>query len=858
LIPLPPSVDSRIRQLWAAVALLCAVVIGINVVYLYFARDVLVRDALQRVEFHARVLEIQSSRAVSGVGLTLRAVAEAVKEWEPRSDPARSGRWLADQIAGQPLLRSLSLVAPDGTVVASSSPANVGLTVPLEPLGCFTDPATDERIGDVLAVRDLAELVATGTSPVPVSALPMRRMARTHAGAETCIVALLNPERFVTEYELLLDDPSTRSALLAFDGKILSASSGIQKAPGTRVPELAPLAEHLPRRERGQYEGAGIDGDRVLAGFRASRAWPLLTVVEQSPAVVTRHLISEAVWPATATLAVMLFIIAAGLAEQFTLKREAKAQALADSLGREVALSEARFRAIFEQAGVGMLQQGADGRLLSVNPALCKLLGYTPAELLALQPGSLVHPDDLEQSAGTLLPASAGDLAPAVGELRLRNKNGAWLWVRMTTSLASDASGQQLTIGVVEDISARRQAQLELVDARLHELDIGARIQRSLLVPPPDAQLPGLWLSAFSLASQGIDGDFVEVMPMGAHCVDIIAGDVMGKGLSAALLGAAVKMLFSRCITELLTDPARDGALPSPEEVVSAVHAATTPNLQALESFVTLCYLRIDTRAGTLTWVGCGHEEPLLVRAAGGCVSLANQHPPVGVLDHVDYTQQTVPFGRRDGLFLFSDGIVDAFRPDGERIGRERLAAAVEARMQVHATPAAIVHALRRDLLGEGVRFTDDVTMLLAMRADDPEHVARREFPTALGSVPAVREMVETRSRQLGLDETTASLFSVACVEAFTNIVRHARGGVEGAPTEVVTRCTDDALLVDFVHQGDAFAPPDDIEAPPLEGFPQGGFGLAIMRDASDGVVYLHDDGVNTIRLTKLRSPGPR
>jgi anti-sigma regulatory factor (Ser/Thr protein kinase) len=249
--------------------------------------------------------------------------------------------------------------------------------------------------------------------------------------------------------------------------------------------------------------------------------------------------------------------------------------------------------------------------------------------------------------------------------------------------------------------------------------------------------------------------------------------------------------------------------------------------------------------------VGCGHEEPLLVRRGGGCLSLANQHPPLGVLEHVDFTQQAVTMGPRDGLFLFSDGIVDAFRPDGERIGRERIAAAVDARMQAHETPAAILHALRRDLLGEGVRFTDDVTMLLAVRADDAATALRRELPSSLESIAAVQEIVAGRSRDAGLDETEGSLFAVACVEAFTNIVRHSRSGVEGAPVEVVARLLRDGLQVDFAHQGEAFVPPEEVSLPPLEDYPQGGFGLAIMREASDSVEYLHHEGVNITRLIK-------
>lgn len=85
--------------------------------------------------------------------------------------------------------------------------------------------------------------------------------------------------------------------------------------------------------------------------------------------------------------------------------------------------------------------------------------------------------------------------------------------------------------------------------------------------------------------------------------------DVMGKGVNAALMGAAVKMPLRRSLIELTTSAIVSGRLPQPAEVVRSMHREVSPHFQALEAFVTLCYLRIDMRTNTVTWVGCGHEE---------------------------------------------------------------------------------------------------------------------------------------------------------------------------------------------------------------------------------------------------------
>lgn len=514
--------------------------------------------------------------------------------------------------------------------------------------------------------------------------------------------------------------------------------------------------------------------------------------------------------------------------------------------------SEARARATFEQAAVGVMQQAADGRLLRVNQTLCALLGYAPAELLELNAEQLTHPEDMPATRAGTADLFAGHTPSFAQDLRLHGKDGRYLWVRLTASVSRDEHGRALhVIGIVEDVGARRRAEADLAAARQRELQVGARIQQSLLVTAPPSDIDGLQISSYSQASQGIDGDFVEIIRVGPHGVDLIAGDVMGKGLAAAMMGAATKLQFSRSLAELLTQPGREGRLPQPAEVVSAVHRAMTPALQALEAFVTLCYVRIDTQINRLTWVGCGHEETLHVGADGTVALLTNQHPPLGVLDAADYSEDQRVLAPGDALFLCSDGVTDALRPDGERVGRERVTHAVVQRLRAHATPAAVLHALRCDLLQQGVQMHDDVTMVVVQREPAGAHAARIELPLRLQALRQVREFVHTHAVAAGLDEGACGLLEVACVEAFTNVVRHGLGLVDGAPVELLARHEAQALVIELVHLGDAFTPPTDAPETDFDTFPEGGFGLQIIHGASDGVEFLHADGVNTIRMTK-------
>jgi len=526
---------------------------------------------------------------------------------------------------------------------------------------------------------------------------------------------------------------------------------------------------------------------------------------------------------------------------------------ISERLSVEAALrdSEARARATFDQAAVGVLQQGVDRHFLRVNQALCDLLGYTQEEFLALDADRLIHPEDIAEGLSGMRRLFAGDIANFAQEKRYRHKDGHFVWVRLTASVARGAQGQPLyLIGIVEDIGARRLAQQDLALARARELRIGSRIQQSLLLAEAPSQMPGLWLSSFSQASQEIDGDFLEFIQPGEGLLDLIAGDVMGKGVNAALMGAAVKMQFSRSLVELMTSRSRTPGLPQPAEILRAVDRAMTAHLQALDAFVTLCYLRIDLRAGTLTWVGCGHEEAVLLRGDGQIEVLHNQQPPLGVLSGAEFTQQMLPTRQGDALLLHSDGLSDAVLTNGERVGHDRVRTLFGRLARAHSTPAAVLHLLRRELMAQATA-SDDLTLLVARLGGGEPLAQRIELKPWAESIAELRVFVEAAAAATPWGEVDTGLFTVAVVEAFTNIVRHATGGLPDAPVEVLARSEAGGLSMELVYLGDAFQPGGEFGDTQFDAYPEGGFGLQIMRGACDEVVHLHDAGVNTVRLSK-------
>ncbi|CAH2602457.1 Histidine kinase [Rhodovastum atsumiense] len=132
--------------------------------------------------------------------------------------------------------------------------------------------------------------------------------------------------------------------------------------------------------------------------------------------------------------------------------------------------SEERFRAIFEQAAVGMAVIGLDGRWLQVNDKLCAITGYSREEFATLTVRAITHPDDIPQTVALKEQLVAGTIALHQLEKRYRRKDGSHVWINGSAALLRDAEGRpEALVAVIEDITERRRAEAALRQAQKME-----------------------------------------------------------------------------------------------------------------------------------------------------------------------------------------------------------------------------------------------------------------------------------------------------------------------------------------------------------------------------------------------------
>ena len=126
----------------------------------------------------------------------------------------------------------------------------------------------------------------------------------------------------------------------------------------------------------------------------------------------------------------------------------------------ELRKSEERFRATFEQAAVGILQVGLDGRRLRFNDKFCDIVGDEREELGVASVFSLIAPEDFDRDFERGVSMLAGELRDYTEEKLIIGKGGMRLWINPTVSLVYDASDEAFYfIAVVEDIGKRKEAE---------------------------------------------------------------------------------------------------------------------------------------------------------------------------------------------------------------------------------------------------------------------------------------------------------------------------------------------------------------------------------------------------------------
>ncbi|HEX8616994.1 MAG TPA: PAS domain S-box protein [Thermoanaerobaculia bacterium] len=136
--------------------------------------------------------------------------------------------------------------------------------------------------------------------------------------------------------------------------------------------------------------------------------------------------------------------------------------------------SVAKFRALVEHTYDVIYLCDGDGRFTYVSPAITRVLGYPPEELLGRRPLDFVHPDDREHVAGRF--GSAEGATPVVAEFRFRHRDGSWRYLEVIRANRLGDPAVNAIVGTARDVSGRRESEQALEQLR-RQIEHAARVE---------------------------------------------------------------------------------------------------------------------------------------------------------------------------------------------------------------------------------------------------------------------------------------------------------------------------------------------------------------------------------------------
>lgn len=336
-------------------------------------------------------------------------------------------------------------------------------------------------------------------------------------------------------------------------------------------------------------------------------------------------------------------------------------------------------------AAAGILPRvGEEVEFLPDSPALRSL---NTGVIARLDDGTEIEQSQLHKMALTVL-------------VPVTLKDKLWGFVGLGSKLSGEEYDVQDTdfLALVAQMLADGIARMSFEEWK-QDAEKALDIQQGLL-PKEIPQIPGCQISGAWKPARIVSGDYYDVLKFDERSVGLCIGDVVGKGMPAALLmsnlQAAVRVLASASM--------------EPQSLCEQVNRLTLGNMP-LGKFITFFYGLIDAETYRLTYSNAGHNAPILLRRDGTALRLDKGGAILGVFPDGTYEQEEVALFTGDRLLLFTDGVSEVEDSAGHEFGEERLIELLRESCDLGAT------ALQEKVMNTvtefcGGNFHDDVTLL--------------------------------------------------------------------------------------------------------------------------------------------------
>lgn len=308
-----------------------------------------------------------------------------------------------------------------------------------------------------------------------------------------------------------------------------------------------------------------------------------------------------------------------------------------------------------------------------------------------------------------------------IGELGLINDQPRSATVRAVTDTRCANISKQLfeeignterkIYGAFMTMLYNRTAHLVAEQERIRaELSVATRIQDGILEHDFSAfnALDHIRLFAFTRPAKEMGGDFYDVFMIDDTRLCFVIADVSGKGIAAAMFMSMAKIHIKNYASL---------GLPLAEVAMRANEQLCYKN--ETDMFVTVFLCVLDLATNEMRFINAGHNRPYLCRAGGSFYRIPVKVNPVfGLAEGIPYEEQSIKVEPGDCLYLYTDGVNEAFNEEDEMFGDERVEAALNANASCCKEPKVFVRRIYDaiDRFAGDAEQADDITMLYITR----------------------------------------------------------------------------------------------------------------------------------------------
>jgi phosphoserine phosphatase RsbU/P len=399
---------------------------------------------------------------------------------------------------------------------------------------------------------------------------------------------------------------------------------------------------------------------------------------------------------------------------------------------------------------------------------------------------------------------------------------------------------------LTETVASKERIESELRIA--HDIQMG-------IVPKEFPPFPGrkeFDIYALLEPAKEVGGDFYDFFFIDSSHFCFVIGDVSDKGVPAALFMAMTKTLIKATAI-------RAGG---PDEILNKVNKEIFSENESC-MFITIFFGIMDTQTGEVYYVNAGHNPPLLVRENKDAGFFGSaEATAVGVEEGTAYKKEKIVLCPGDVIYLYTDGVTEAFNSKRELFSDERLKDCVGAYAgkPVQEMVKGVLQEIRA--FAQGAPQSDDITIMAlkyfsGIKKGDGGFGESEKSITLRNDISEIPQLVNAWfefAEENNLSDAVINDLRLAVEEAVSNVIFYAYADKNEHHIDINFNLKGGQVILTVTDDGKAFNPLEypvpDIDKP-MEERQIGGLGIYLIRNSTDGLEYRREEGKNILVMKK-------